>query len=122
ETDLTSGTNMTTSQTMLYNVPGLSKWAYIEGIERAEIRHELNKSKAVIFSVLGDNVFDYSPDFDTDVLDHSTEGLISSIETQGVSQTYDEAAGYDVSDLRRATQRMRNMRLGAGDIAVLQAP
>lgn len=122
ETDLTSGTNMTTSQTSLYQVPGLSKWAYIDGIERAEIRHELNKSKHVIFSVLGDNVFDYSPDFDTDVLDHATEGLISSIETQGVSQTYDEAAGYDVADLRRATSRLRNMRLGAGDVAVLQGP
>lgn len=122
ETDLTSGTNMTTDQTAIYGVPGLSKWAYVDGIDEASIRHELNKSKAVIFERIADNVFDYSPDFDTDVLDHSTEGLIASIEAQGVSQTYDESAGYDVSDLRRATARFRNMRLGAADIAVLQAP
>lgn len=120
ETDLTSGTNMTTSQTQLFSVPGLSQWAYVDGIESAEFRHELNKSKAIIFEEIGDNVFDYSPDFDEDVLDHSTEGLISSIETQGTTQTWDVSAGYDLDDLRRITSKFRNMRVPSGDILLLQ--
>lgn len=122
ETHLTSGTNMTTDQFGLYQVPGLSKWAYVEGIDEASIRHDRNKSSVIVHGQLGDNVLDYSPDFDTDVLDHSTEGLIEAIETQGVSQTYDEAAGYDLSDLKRATARLRQMRLNAADIAVIQGP
>lgn len=120
ETHLTSGTNMTTNQAGLYEVPGLSKWAYVEGIEEAEIRHERNKSSIVVHGQLADNIYDFSPDFDQDVLDHSTEGIIQSIETQGVIQTYDEAAGYDLADFRRAEARFRNMKLNASDIAVIQ--
>lgn len=120
ETHLTSGTNMTTNQMGLYQVPGLSKWAYVEGIERASFRHELNKSSIVVHGQLGDNVFDYSPDFESDVLDHSTEGLIQSIETQGTIQTYDMAAGYDLADFRRAEASFRQKRLNGADIMVLQ--
>lgn len=120
ETDLTSGTNMTTDQAALYEVPGLKKWAYIEGIEWAEMRHERNKSMTIVHDQLSDNVFDFSPDFDQNVLDHGTEGMIQSIETQGVVQTYDTAAGYDLSDFRRAEARFRQMRLNGSDILVLQ--
>lgn len=120
ETDLTSGTNMTTNQAGLFEVPGLSKWAYVDGIDEASIRHERNKSSIVIHGQLSDNIFDYSPDFDTDVLDHSTEGLIQSIETQGTIQTYDTAAGYDMADFQRAVSKFRNQRLNASDIVVIQ--
>lgn len=122
ETDLTSGTNMTTNQAAIYQVPGLSKWAYVDGIERASFRHELNKSSVIVHGQLADNIFDFSPDFESDVLDHSTEGLIASIESQGVTQTYDEAAGYDIADFRRAEARFRQMRLPAADIMTLQGP
>ena len=120
ESHLTSGTNMTTDQTGLYGVPGLSKYAYIEGIDEATIRHERNKSSIIVHGQLSDNFFDFSPDFDQDVLDHSTEGLIQSIETQGTVQTYDTAAGYDLADFKRAEARFRNLRLNASDIIVIQ--
>lgn len=120
ETHLTSGTNMTTNQSAVYGVPGLSKWAYVDGIDEATIRHERNKSSILVHGQLSDNFYDYSQDFDQDVLDHSTEGFIQSVETQGTVQTYDSAAGYDMADFKRAEARFRNMRLNASDIAVIQ--
>lgn len=119
ETDLTSGTNMTTKLDW-YNVPGLSGYAYQKGIQKAEVRHDVNVSRGLVFDTLSDNTFDFSPDFDTDVLDHGTEGFIAGSESQGKIQTYDKAAGYDMSDFRRGEAWYRQKNLPTSDIAVIQ--
>lgn len=119
ETDLTSGTNMTTKQDW-FNVPGLKGYAYQKGIERAEVRHDVNKSKGLMFDRISDNILDFSPDFNTNVLDHGTEGFLAGAEAQGKTQTYDEAAGYDFADFQRAEAWYRQKNLPAADIAVIQ--
>lgn len=120
ETDLTSGTNMTTDVAAIYGVPGLSKYAYIDGIDEASIRHERNKSSLLVHAQISDNWTDYSPDFDAQIDDHNSEGFIQSAELQGHTQTWDVAAGYDMDDFKRAVAKYRQMRLNASDVAVIQ--
>lgn len=119
ETDLTSGTNMTTKQDF-FNVPGLSGYAYQNGTKEAELRHDLNISKALMFDTIGDNIEDFSPDFDTNVVDYGTEGFLAGVESQGKIQTYATAAGYDFADFKRAEAWYRQKNLPGSDIAVIQ--
>lgn len=119
ETQLTSGTNMTTKENW-FTVPGLEGYAYQKGFADAEVRHEVNVSKGLVFDRLSDNLTDFSPDFDTDVPDHGTEGFIQGVETQGKVQTWDVAAGYDMADFERAEAWYRQKNLPTSDIAVMQ--
>lgn len=119
ETQLTSGTAMTSKENW-FTVPGLEGYAYQKGFADAEVRHDVNVSKSLIFDRLSDNTTDFSPDFDTDVPDHGTEGFIQGVETQGKIQTWDTAAGYDLADFQRAEAWYRQKNLPTSDIAVLQ--
>lgn len=119
ETQLTSGTNKTTKENW-YTVPGLEGYAYQKGFADAEVRHEVNISKGLVFDRIADNLTDFSPDFDTNISDHGTEGFIQGVETQGKVQTWDVAAGYDKADFDRAEAWYRQKNLPTADIAVLQ--
>lgn len=119
ETDLTSGTNMTTKLDW-YNVPGLKGYAYQNGIDKALVRHDAGVSKGLMFDTIGNNILDFSPDFDTTVMDYGTEGFIAGVEAQGKIQTYDKAAGYDLADFKRAEAWYRQQNLPSADIAVIQ--
>src|SRR5690606_10373961 len=69
ETQLTSGTAMTTRENW-FTVPGLEGFAYQKGFADAEIRHDIGVSKGLVHDVLSNNLTDFSVDFDTDVPDN----------------------------------------------------
>lgn len=120
EADITTGTNMTTKQPWA-PYRDLQGYAYLKGIERAEIRHNENKSMMMVHGELGDgNVTQLVPDFDTDAPANDTEGLLEAFFTSGTEQTYDKDNGYDLSDLKRATSWYRSRRLPQADILALQ--
>lgn len=120
ETVLTSGTNMTTKP-VWYTIPDLQGYIYPRGIEKAERRHDLNKSMMAIHGQISDgNVTEYSPDFDSDVPQKETEGMIQAFLTSGKVQTYDDVAGYDEDDLDRAVAYYRQKKLPGADILVMQ--
>lgn len=120
ETDITTGTNMTTLQPW-QPIKDLQGYAYLNGIEEAELRHKKNKAMMMIHGQLGDgNVTQYVPDFDVDAEANDTEGLIQAFVTSGKGFTYDESNGYDLDDFQRIISFYRNKRLPKGDILVLQ--
>lgn len=120
ETDITSGTNMTTKE--VWNpISDLKGYAYRNGIETAEFRHKKNKSVMMVHGQLGDgNVKQYAPDFDVDATSNDTEGLIQAFMTSGQGFEYDESAGYDLDDFQQIISFYKNRKLPKGDIAVFQ--
>lgn len=120
ETDITTGTNMTTKQPWA-PIRDLQGYAYLKGIERTEIRFNENKSMMMVHGQLGDgNVLQSVPDFDTDAASDDTEGLLQAFFTSGKGMSYDKATGYDLADLQRVTAFYRNRRLPQADILALQ--
>lgn len=118
ETNLVSGTNQTTSG-IWEEIPGMPGKYYLKGLEEAEMRHRKNTSRLLVHAELADNWETFSPDFDTDVAERNTEGFLQSA-SYGKQGTYDDAAGYDLEDFKRANAFYRSKRLNAADIMVLQ--
>lgn len=120
ETDITTGTNMTTKQPWA-PIKDLQGYAYLKGIERTEIRHNENKSMMMVHGQLGDdNVLQSVPDFDTEAPSNDTEGLLQAYFTSGKGMSYDKATGYDLADLQRVTAWYRGRRLPQADILAMQ--
>lgn len=120
ETDITTGTNMTTLQAWK-PIKDLQGYAYLNGVEQAELRHKKNKAMMMVHGQLGDgNVTQFVPDFDLDAEANDTEGLIQAFTTSGQGFTYDSTNGYDLDDFQRIISFYRNKRLPKGDILVLQ--
>lgn len=119
ETQLTSGTAMTTRENW-FTVPGLEGFAYQKGFADAEIRHDIGVSKGLVHDVLSNNLTDFSVDFDTDVPDNGTEGFLAGVQAQGKTQTYDKAAGYGLDDFERAVSWYRQKNMPGADILALQ--
>lgn len=119
ETQITSGTNMTTKENWM-TVPELEGFAFNRGFADAEQRHHIGVSKGLVHDSIADNLTDFSQDFDTDVPDNGTEGLLAGINAQGKIMTYDSASAYDEADFERVVSYYQQKNLPGCDIAVLQ--
>src|SRR5690606_2790948 len=97
ETSLASGTALT-SKSPLAAIDGQPGYYYIQDIQDATVRHEINKSKLLLHGQLGNNVTDYSPDFDDNFTDWSTEGFIQHALNVGEEINYTSVATYDVDN------------------------
>lgn len=120
ETDLTSGTNMTTKNPFKRAV-GLKNYGYLNGQEEAELRHELNLSMMLVHGQLGDgNITQYAKDFDAEVENRDTEGLIQAFLSSGRVQTWDKSQGYGLEQMYRVSAYYRQKKLPKSDILVAQ--
>lgn len=120
ETNLASGTNLTTrTQGIWRAVKGVGNTYVANGLEQAEFRHTKNKSRILVHAELSDNWSTYSQDFDENVPERNTEGFLQAA-SYGKQGTYDEAAGYDLEDFKRMVSYYRTRRLPGTDFMVLQ--
>lgn len=119
ETALTSGTAMT-SQSPLAAIDGQPRHWYLKDIGDATVRHEINKSKLILHGQLGNNVTQYSPDFDDNFTDQSTEGFIEHALTAGEVMEYANLEGYDLDEFDEVAAFYRRRMIASRDIMVWQ--
>lgn len=103
ETALASGTALTTRSPLnspVVQIPGAPRYWYIKDIQDAEIRHEVNKSLAIVHGQLGNsNITQYSPDFEQNMPVRDTEGLIQYALTAGYDKQFASLDVYSEDDM-----------------------
>lgn len=119
EEALTSGTAKTT-KSPLKMISGQPNYWYVKDVEEATVRHEVNKSKILVFDSLGDNIQQYSPDFDDNFPDRGTEGFIPYVTTAGVVNEYTDLDSYDIEEFNEVAAYYRSMMIATNAVLVWQ--
>lgn len=119
ETALTSGTAMT-SHSPLKSIDGQPGYWYLKDIGDATVRHEINKSKIVLHGQLGDNVTEYSPDFDDNFTDEATEGFIQHALSAGTELNFPSLAAYDMDNFDDVAAHYRRMMISSKNLIAWQ--
>lgn len=119
EQALASGTAKTT-KSPLKAINGQPNYWYVKDVEEATVRHEINKSKVLLHDTLGDNIQQYSVDFDDNFPDRGTEGFIQYATTAGQINEYDDLASYDLEEFNEVAAYYKGLMTTSNDILVWQ--
>lgn len=119
ETDLVSGTAMTTS-VAFQPVEGKPNYYWLQGLEDAEVRHERNKSMTCIHGQKADNWEDFSEPFDTDVNIPGTEGFLEFVQSYGMVDEFANLDAIDVDDIYELAQYFHDLNISGDEIGLIQ--
>lgn len=119
ETDITSGTHLTTTSRVSFtNVPG-SNLIYLEGLKDAELRMERQKGQIWMFGSQSNSWTDYSDPLKSEVPIPGTEGLLDFAMDNGYDFEYDPNS-FDENDLYALAAYFHDIRVGSSEIMLLQ--
>ena len=117
ETDITSGSHMTTA--VKFNpVPG-SNLLWLEGIEDMEMRHEEAKGKVWMFADQANGWTDYSSSLVSNVPIPGTQGLLPYTLQNGLDMSYDPDDFSD-ADIRAISNYYNSIRVNSTEIMLLE--
>lgn len=119
EQALTSGTAKTT-RSPLRSIEGQPTYWYVKDVEEATVRHELNKSRILLFDSLGDNIQVYSQDFDENLPDMGTEGFIQYATTAGQVNEYTDLDSYDMDEFDEVAAFYKSKMISTSTVLVWQ--
>lgn len=119
EEALTSGTAKTT-KSPLRQITGQPMYWYVKDVEEATVRHEINKSKILLHDSLGDNIQQYSVDFDDNFPDRGTEGFIQYATTAGQVNEYTDLNSYDLDEFDEVAAYYRSLMIASNNVLVWQ--
>lgn len=117
ETDITSGTHMTTA-VRFEPVPG-SNLLWLEGIKDMEMRHEAAKGKIWMFGAQAEGWSDYSDAMKADVPITGTQGLLDYALENGYDLEYDPN-DFGEADIRAMSSYFHDIRVGESEILLMQ--
>lgn len=117
ETDITSGTHMTTA-VRFEPVPG-SNLLWMEGIKDMEMRHEAAKGKIWMFGAKATGWTDYSDALKSDVPIPGTQGLLDYALENGYDLECD-LNDFGEADIRAMSSYFHDIRVGSTEILLMQ--
>lgn len=119
EEALTSGTAKTT-KSPLKMIQGQENYWYIKDVQEATVRHEINKSKILLHDQLGDNITEYSVEFDDNFPDNGTEGFIQYATTAGIVNEYADLDSYDLDEFDEVAAYYKSLMIASNNVLVWQ--